>query len=302
MMNGAMIWWSFQKRKAKGASDWSFRWYIIQRGIFLILLQMSWVNSSWSGFQYFQPWHLGIIACIGFSMILQSFIVNVRWQIQLLIALAILLIHPLLLKIPYDTNDTLVTVLMQTFIDSGEFNKYPVLPWFAVALLGSVMANGWLKTWDSDKKRILMGLAIAAFAFLLAIIIRISSGYGNILSFSEFGSYSFFFYQKYPPSLFFSILFFGASVLSVSIMIAVNKLLPKILIVFDIVGRTALFFYCMHIAILGVFVKRIDFYYREGEVAASLIGVAVVLLIMIPLSKWFDGVKRRSKNYIIRMI
>ena len=59
----------------------------------------------------------------------------------------------------------------------------------------------------------------------------------------------------------------------------------------------------MHIAILGFFVKRINLFdYREGVVTETLIGVAVMLVIMIPLSKWFDGVKRKSKNFVIRMI
>jgi uncharacterized membrane protein len=302
MMNGAMVWWSYLKRKNKGIADWTIRWQLIQRGLFLVILQMTWVNSSWSGFSDFQPWHLGIIACIGLSMILQSLVANLRWEIQLIIALGILLIHPLLLKIPYDPNDTWTTVLMQTFIDSGDFNKYPVLPWFALALLGSVMAHGWLIAWKTDKKRILMSLGIGTAALLIAIMVRMYRGYGNIFPFSDPGSYSFFFDQKYPPSLFFSLWFFGCVVLVVSIFIALDKFLPKLLMIFDIVGKVALFFYCMHIAILGIFSKRIGLFYREGEVVASLIGVVIMLIVLLPLSKWFYKVKSRSKNFIIRMI
>ncbi len=303
MMNGAMVWWTFQKRKAKGIPESKIRWQLIQRGLFLVILQMTWVNSSWSGFQHFQPWHLGIIACIGISMIFQSLLLGLRWQYQLAIAIVILLIHPLLLKIPYDLNDSWITVIMQTFVDAGDFNKYPVLPWFALALLGSVMANGWLKKWDTDKKKILMTILIASVAFILATIIRMSRGFGNLLSFSDFGTYSFFFDQKYPPSLYFNIWFFGVVNFCVAIMIFLNKLIPKSLVILDIVGRVALFFYCMHIAILGFFVKRINLFdYREGVVTETLIGVAVMLVIMIPLSKWFDGVKRKSKNFVIRMI
>lgn len=302
MMNGAMVWWSYLKRKNKGIADWTIRWQLIQRGLFLVILQMTWVNSSWGGFSDFQPWHLGIIACIGLSMILQSLVANLRWELQLFIALGILLIHPLLLKIPYDPNDTWTTVLMQTFIDSGDFNKYPVLPWFALALLGSVMAHGWLIAWKTDKKRILMSLGIGAAALLIAIILRMYRGYGNIFPFSDPGSYSFFFDQKYPPSLFFSLWFFGCVVLVVSIFIALDKFLPKLLMIFDIVGKVALFFYCVHIAILGIFSKRIGLFYREGEVVASLIGVIIMLIVLLPLSKWFYKVKSRSKNFIIRMI
>lgn len=302
MMNGAMVWWTYRRRINQGTPDWTARRQLIIRGLFLILLQITWVNSSWGGFSAFKPWHFGIISCIGLSMILQTTIVNLRWQVQLAIALAILAIHPLLLNIPYDPEVWWAQALMQTFIDAGKFNKYPLLPWFAMAIIGSVIAHGWLSAWKTDKKRILMGFGIAAVTMLLAIIIRLSSGYGNIFPFSDFGSYSFFFDQKYPPSLFFTLWFIGLVVLIISIIIAIGKIAPKLLTMLDTAGKVALFFYGMHIAILGIFSKRIGLFYREGEVAATLIGVVIMLVVMLPLSRWFYGIKSRSKNFIIRML
>jgi uncharacterized membrane protein len=302
IINGAMVWWSYSRRRNQNIPDLTARWQIIKRGIFLIVLQMTWVNSSWGGFSAFKPWHFGIISCIGFSMILQTLIINTRWQVQLCIALGILAVHPFLIEIPYNSEVTWASVLMQTFIDAGEFNKYPLLPWFALAMMGSVMANGWLSKWKTDKKRIFIGLGIAVIAILLAIAIRMSRGYGNIFPFSEFGSFSFFFDQKYPPSLFFSLWFFGFVVLVISVLIAIGKVAPKLFIPLEIAGKVALFFYCMHIAIMGILSKRIGLFYREGDVAATLTGVALMLLIMLPLSKWFEGVKRRSKNFLLRMI
>jgi uncharacterized membrane protein len=207
-----------------------------------------------------------------------------------------------MLNIHYDPEVWWEQALMQTFIDSGKFNKYPVIPWFAVAIIGSVIANGWLSAWKTDKKRILMGLGITTVSILLAIVIRMSRGYGNIFPFSDFGSYSFFFDQKYPPSLYFSLWFIGLVVLSISILIAIGKVAPKLLTLLDTAGKVPLFFYGMHIAILGIFSKRIGLFYREGDVTATLIGVVVMLIVMFPLSKWFYGVKKRSKNFIIRML
>ncbi|RKY91981.1 MAG: hypothetical protein DRQ13_10860, partial [Ignavibacteriae bacterium] len=118
MMNGAMVWWAFHRRIKKGTPVWTARWHLIQRGLFLVIVQMILVNSSWSGFNSFRPWHLGIIACIGLSMILLTLIVKIRWQVRLGIALAIFMIHPLLLKIPYNPDVEWIQVLMQTFINS----------------------------------------------------------------------------------------------------------------------------------------------------------------------------------------
>ena len=192
MMSGAMAWWTNHRRVVKGVPANSARWHLIQRGLFLVVAQITWVNSSWSGFNTFNPWHLGIIASIGISMILLSLIVNIRWQIRLLIAILVLIVHPLLLKISYNTDIVWQRVLMQTFVDAGKFNKYPIMPWFALATLGSVMASGWLIAWKTNRKRVIMGIAIASVTFILAISIRMGRGYGNIFSFSDFGSYSFF--------------------------------------------------------------------------------------------------------------
>ncbi len=191
---------------------------------------------------------------------------------------------------------------MQTFIDAGKFNKYPLIPWFAMAIIGSVLARGWLITWKTDKMRIQMGLGIAAGIIILAVLIRMLGGYGNIFPFSDFGTYSFFFDQKYPPSIYFSLWFIGIVILSICIFIAVAKIAPKILTIFDVAGKVPLFFYGMHIAILGIFSKRLGLFYREGDVITTLIGVVVMMMIMLPLSKWFYGVKSRSKNFLIRML
>ena len=301
MMNGAMVWWTFKSRIDKGSTDWNARWHLIQRGLFLVLVQITWVNSSWGGFSEFKPAHLGIISTIGFSMILLTLIVKMKWQLRLAIALVILFVYPFLQKITYNPEVYWQQVLMQTFIDSGDFNKYPILPWFALAILGSVMATGWLGGWKLDKQKIIYSLVIGIASILIAIVIRMERGFGNIFPFSDFGSYSFFLDQKYPPSLYHNLWFFGWVVIGVGIIITINKSFPKLLKFLSIVGRVPLFFYCVHIAILGIISKRIGLFYREGEVIETLIGFAVMLIVMLPLAKWFGGLKQRSKNYIIKL-
>ena len=127
-------------------------------------------------------------------------------------------------------------------------------------------------------------------------------GFGNIFPFSDFGSFSFFFDQKYPPSLYHNLWFFGFVVIGVSIMMTINNKFSKFLKIFSTVGRVPLFFYCVHIAILGIFSKRFGLFYREGDILETLTGFAIMLIIMLPLAKWFGGVKQRSKNYFIKLI
>lgn len=302
MMNGAMVWWSYSRRIQKGSRAGEARWHLIQRGLFLVLVQVTWVNSSWGGFAEFKPMHLGIISTIGISMVLLTFIIHFHWLARTIIAVGLLIAHAFLLNIAYDPEIMWQQMLMQTFIDSGSFNKYPVLPWFALGILGSVMATGWLKIWKTDKQRIINGLIISLSAFALAIVIRMGRDFGNIFPFSDFGHYSFFIDQKYPPSLFMNLWSFAAVVAGVTVFIVLDHIFPKLLSVFSIPGKVPLFFYAVHLAILGVFVKRTGVFYREGGVAESLLGLLVMLIIMLQLCWWFFGVKRRSKNFLIRMI
>jgi uncharacterized membrane protein len=302
MMNGAMVWYSYTRRRAAGRSDANAKWHLLQRGLFLVLVQVLWVNSSWSGFASFRPGHLGIIACIGISMCLLTLVVNTRWQLRLALALVLFGVHPLLLRIPYDPHSGWEKIVMQTFVDSGEFNKYPVIPWLGMALMGSVMAVGWLGSWKTTRRSVLMSLGIAAVAMALATVVRLGGGYGNITPFSDFGHYSFFLDQKYPPSLYHVLWFFGAVVAGVAVIQLIGRIAPQLPRPLGMIGRVPLFFYCVHIAILGIFSKRLDIYYREGGVTASLVGLLIMLVVMLPLTAWFGGVKRRSRNYIIKMI
>jgi uncharacterized membrane protein len=304
MIAGAMVWWSWQRQINKGTRAWTARWQLIKRGIFLIILQLTWVNSSWGGFRELLLGHIGIIACLGISMILLTLIIGWHWKVRLVTGLSILLIHPFLLKIPYNPDVTWERVVMQTFIDAGGFNKYPVIPWFALAILGSVMSYGWLKAWKTDKERILWSSGIGAVALLFSIGVRMGRGFGNIFSFSDFGSFSFFFDQKYPPSLYLNLWFFAFVVIAVGAFIALSRIAPKVLLVFSIPGKVPLFFYGMHIAIMGVFVKRLDLFslYRQGGVFDTLVAFGVMLILMLPLCWWFYKVKSRSSNAFIKMI
>lgn len=300
MMNGAMVYFAYWRRRKHGETDWQARWDYIQRGLFLIAVQLVWVNASWGAFSRLRLDHFGIIATIGTSMVILTIMVTWSWQARAAVVAACFLIHPFLLKIPYD-HDSWTHIPMQLFIDSGDFNKYPVIPWFALACLGSVMAHFWFEVWrDPDeraRKSILIGVAMLLGAWLL----RIAQGFGNIFPYDTFFSYSFFLVQKYPPSLVHQIWFGGTVIMIVGAFSWIDARSP-ILRPLAVVGRVPLFFYAVHIPLLAIFTRRFGIYYREGAVVGSLIGWVALLAVMYPLAIWFGGVKRRSKAWIIRMI
>jgi uncharacterized membrane protein len=302
MMNGAVSWYSFQRRVASGASLKSTRWHLIERGLFLVLVQTLWVNQTWLGFSKIDLAHTGIIATIGLSMVGLAFLHDKKWWVRLAVALTVFIVHPILLTIKYDPSVKWQEILMQTFVDAGNWNKYPVLPWFALGCMGSVMAQGWFVAWKTPKERIAWSWGIGLTALLVATIIRLARGFGNSTNFWEFGHISFFLDSKYPPNLFHNIWFFGTVTFMVGVMHFVGLFAMPAIRWLGIVGRVPLFFYSLHIPIMAIFAYRLGFFYREGGVAASLIGWVGILAVMLPLAYWFGQVKKRSKNHIIQLI
>ncbi len=304
MMNGAVSWYSYSRRRLAGATAWQAKWHLIQRGLFLIFMQVTWVNLAWVAFRFtkYSPFHLGIISTIGMSMCLLALLQGMRWQVRLAVGLGTFVVHTFLLRIPYSENVLWQRVLMQTFVDAGDWNKYPMIPWFGFATLGSVMAVGWFGGWKTVKKRILMSWAIALASLGVALVIRLARGWGNSSDFYNFPHISFFLDTKYPPNLYHNLWFFGAVSFMVGAMHLIGQFAMPLIRWLGGIGRVPFFFYCMHISILALFADRLGIYYRQGAVRASFIGWVGILIVMYPLSLWFWSVKQKTKNKIIQMI
>jgi uncharacterized membrane protein len=300
MMNGAMVYYVFKRRLGNGEAVRTINWGLIQRGLFLVAVQVVWVNASWSGFAGLRLNHFGIIATIGMSMALLTLMARWNWKWRALTAGLLFLGHPLLLRIPYDMDGP-AHYWMQLFIDSGHFTKYPLIPWFALAVVGSVMAHFWFEVWTDPRRRSRNTMITGLVLIGLAWVVRLGQGFGNIFAWDTFFSYSFFLVQKYPPSLAHQFWFSGAVIFMVGIFDFIDFRSP-VLRPLAKVGRVPLFFYVVHIPLLAIFTRRLGFFYHEGAVKESLIGWVVLLVVMAPLVIWFGGVKRKSRAWLVRMI
>ncbi|MCK4303659.1 MAG: DUF1624 domain-containing protein [Candidatus Eisenbacteria sp.] len=304
MLAGAMVWLALDRRIAQGIPPGRARGSLIKRGAFLILVQLLWVNASWGGFARLRLDHYGIIAAIGLSIILLALVAHCRWQLRLGLGFAIILIHPLLLQIPYDKEATTIGMrLMQLFVDSGKWNLYPVLPWFALATFGSVAGEMWFRHCASERIRIRNTLLAALAAIALFMLVRVPAGYGNIMPWDRIGSISFFFIQKYPPSLAHNFLLPGLVLLCSALFMVIGPPLKWLFHPFEVYGRTPFFFYVVHIPMLALLTKRTGLLpWKQGDVGTALLAWVGILIVMYPLCRWFAGVKARSKSGLIRMM
>jgi uncharacterized membrane protein len=65
LLAGAMAWLACRRRSATAA--WR---HLALRGLWLVALQVLWVNAAWSGFARWRPDHFGVLGCIGLSLAL----------------------------------------------------------------------------------------------------------------------------------------------------------------------------------------------------------------------------------------
>jgi uncharacterized membrane protein len=302
LVNGVMVWYLYQRRLAQGDSPSMVRRYLIERGLFLVLIQLIWVNSAWSGFRELNIDHFGIIGCIGVSMCLLALVMGQNWMVRLLIAALIAASYPALSHIKYDITEPAQVWIVETFITAGKLNSYPVIPWFAVALLGTVIAPMWIQKWTDARSRLTGTLILGCAAMGLALLIRSIEIYGSEFSYSSLMHPSFIHDLKYPPTLFFSIWFFALNMFCVCLLLILGSTLPWVLKPLRIVGQVPLFFYLLHIPILAVITRRLDFYYRQGDVPEVLFAAALLFSVMVPLSFWFARLKASSNNKLIRMM
>lgn len=302
ILAGAMVYLSYERRVAAGVSPRRAKWNTIRRGLVLIVLQVTWVNSSWSGFARVRLAHLGIIACIGISIALLALVIHWRWPLRLALAGSLLVVHPLLARIPYDPGDPWQAVPMETFITAGAFNKYPVIPWLALAIVGSVVAVGWFKAWHPTDVRVRNTLLVAVGCLAAGLLLRLGRGYGNLFAYSEVGALSFYLLQKYPPSLVHQLWTTGGVLFLGGLFQLVGDRALRLLRPLQVYGSAALFFYLLHIPILAAVIRRGGLMYRSAGLEITYASWIALLVVMYPLCLWFGGFKSRTRNPLVRMI
>jgi uncharacterized membrane protein len=191
---------------------------------------------------------------------------------------------------------------------------YPVLPWFAVMLLGFGSSFIFAKE-PSVRNTLLIRIGIA---FMIAfIMLRASGFYGdaNPWEVQATGSlatvFDFMNVTKYPPSLLFLLATLGPMAIVCGLADRMGGWLKNALVMF---GRVPFAFYVAHVLLihllaigLGVLqgypageFMTFPFFFPDGY-GVSLPGVylawLLVLAILYPLCRWMADVKSRRKDW-----
>lgn len=312
---------SIYLQRANGKPPAELSRFVLSRGLWLIFLELTVVSFA---FNFGWPFaFLQVIWAIGFGMVAMAALARLGPRAVLAIGVAILALSPLAAAATADPSTAAAAVaralLLAPDVLAGGYvlAMYSAIPWLGVMCLGFGLGPLFLMPADQRRRAVLIlaGLLLAIFA-----VLRVVNGYGDpapwaVLPTPAQTIMSFLNVSKYPPSPAFVCATLGCSML---LFLALERLRGPVLRVLLDFGRTPLMTYVAHIfiahglmlavaAAMGQPGLAIDIVHRAfagtfppgwGFSLPVVYAIwALVVALLIPLARWFAGVKRRRRDW-----
>ncbi|QXI30659.1 DUF1624 domain-containing protein [Pseudomonas vanderleydeniana] len=287
--------------------------FLLKRGVFLVLLELTLVCFAWNG--EFPPrtlW-LQVIWCIGICMIVLAGLLHLRRAWLVLLGLVIVGGHNLLDGVVLGPESPFFipwSVLHQkVFIQLTEYTRarttYPVLPWIGVILLGWSLGPWFAGSVESAVRRARL-LKLGGGLLLAFVVIRYLNVYGDAPWVHTGDSLrtlmSFLSARKYPPSLMFLLPTLGVGLLLLALFERLQQ--HKAVAILALYGGAPMFFYLLHLYVLkAMYVPALAIWgATEGEVYAFsqlssiwLLSVLLCFVLFFP-TRWFARLKQRRRD------
>jgi uncharacterized membrane protein len=299
--------------------------FLLTRGLWMVLLELTVVNFGWSFDARFELVALQVIWAIGWSMIALSLLVHLPRVFVAALAVGVIVGHNLLDAfdashfgaLGWLWNTLHQPAELQPSADRTILALYPLIPWVGVMAAGYAIGPVMLRE-PARRRETLMVLGTVVVAVF--VLVRATNGYGDPGRWSANAdsvlgpALSFVNCEKYPPSMLFLAMTLGPALLALA---AFNRAgdgpLARVLVTF---GRAPLLFYVAHLYLLHLLAigvslamtgeaawlfsatalmnKPAGFGFGLGVVYALWLSVVTMLY---PLSKWFAGIKQRRKEW-----
>ena len=300
--------------------------FLITRGLWLIVLELTLVQLGW-GFRIdFHFTALMVIWALGWSMIALALLIYLPlWAIAAFGAVMIAG-HNLLDPVAAETFGAFAWLWKILHVQSGfriapgyqAFVVYPLIPWIGVMACG--YAFGALLRHEQAKRRTIVfwiGLALTvAFVALRAVNVYGDPRPWSVQADTSRTVLSFLDCAKYPPSLLYLLMMLGPAI---ALLALFDRKLGALSRPFIVIGRVPLFFYLLHLPLIHGLAVLLA-YLRHGEAGAlwngpafdssaaqlppnygyGLAGVyafwVLVVVLLYPLCHWFAALKQRRRD------
>jgi len=246
---------AFMVGRRKTKSELSI--FLLQRGIWLVLIELTVVNFSWFFDLQFRTPVLAVIWSLGISMVVLSALIYLPKNAILVISCAIIASHNLLDDIHFPGN-IFYSILHEFSSFSLPENRhllivYPIIPWVATMSLGYYFGNFYTATADSFKRKKIFNI-IGICAIVLFCVLRLLNVYGDPTPWQSFTIFaqtviSFLNPSKYPPSLLYVLMTLGVAFIFLA---NTENLKGSIVNFFSLYGRVPFFYYIVHFYLIHV--------------------------------------------------
>ncbi|OCQ22229.1 hypothetical protein A7985_10625 [Pseudoalteromonas luteoviolacea] len=316
---------------AKVQSKLLLRNYLLSRGLWLVFLEITVISFSWQfAFDFV---FLQVIWVIGWSMILLAGLIYLPLKLLAAVALSVISLHNLL-------NDTEILNilgpqlawlwhLLHVPMVAGQdtqlqvFIVYPLIPWFAVMVLGYCIAPIF-KAPKALRYKALASCGLLSIA--LFILLKISNIYGDPIQFYVQNSLikslmSLLNNTKYPPSLLYLLMTIGPGLLLLIAIEKVSNAYPRTPWInwLQVFGGVPLFYYLLHIPVINLsaqlfawlqYGRTVNFLegpeswpalYQPNLWLAYLMWVILTLALYLPC-KYYLNTKRTSQSWFVKYL
>ncbi|WP_323588549.1 DUF1624 domain-containing protein [Aliarcobacter butzleri] len=288
-------------------------WFLFTRGLFLIFLELTFVNFAWTFEFPMEKLYLQVIWAIGFSMIFLSILIYLPKKILFIVAIIIVFGHNLLDSIHFEKDSIFYipwTVLHErTWIEFSQDFKvrtsYPILPWIGVISLGFIAGEWFNKNvnFQTRKNYLLKTTLILLSSF---IVIRFINVYGDTpyINYDSISNtiLSFINVSKYPPSLLFILLTLGICTFLLMLFEKYQNL--KSISWLKNFGAAPMFFYLLHLYFLKfLYLSAVAIYgLNQGQYFGlsqtwqmPLLSIIFAFILYFP-TKWYANLKQKRRD------
>ncbi len=313
---GAFLW------SAQGRTRGETSRYLLTRGLWLVLLELTVVNWEWQMGVKFGFLVAQVIWVLGWSMVVLAGLACLPVTAVAVVGWVMIVGHNLLDGVKPEAWGQLDWLWKMLHVQGpiayapGHtlLVMYPLAPWIGVMAAGYGFGALLARPPEARRRSIftLGAVLTAGFVLLRAFDAYGDPGRWSVQSSSLLTALSFVNCQKYPPSLLFLLMTLGPSLLLLG---AVDRGFPRLARPLVVFGRVPLFYYVVHLLVIDLltvvfavarygrgtaelFAKGPPADYGYGLPLVYLVWIAVVVA-LYPVCRWYAGVKAHRRSRLL---
>lgn len=262
--------------------------FLIKRGLWLILVEVLVVTLALTFNPLYNMLVLQVIWAIGISMVILGLVVRLPYAAIFTIGLIIVLGHNLL-DYPEAAAPNRQLGFWWDLVHGSRFAAYPYaanhivlivypfLPWTGLMLMGYSAGKLFTDQFSSLQRRKIL-FYIGAGLILLFLVLRFINAYGDPVPWTTQANttrtiMSFFNVNKYPPSLMYTSITIGISLIGLALLENVQNPAVEFAKIF---GRVPFFYYVLHFFLIHTI--TVILFYLSGYGAKDIVSPQVPFL------------------------